>query len=173
MNTIKLCVISGLLITTIGCASITRGSKDTLVVNSDPSGAKVSLSIGLSGKTPCVFKVSRKGGFVVKIEKEGYETIEIQVVGQISGSGSAGLAGNVLLGGIIGLGVDAATGAAKDLKPNPIDVKLVPIKQDDKPRSEEHTSELQSRRNLVCRLLLEKKNVKIINIDISVLSTLL
>src|SRR5438874_12731550 len=28
-------------------------------------------------------------------------------------------------------------------------------------RSEEHTSELQSRRDLVCRLLLEKKNTKI------------
>src|SRR5690606_40247181 len=28
-------------------------------------------------------------------------------------------------------------------------------------RSEEHTSELQSRENLVCRLLLEKKNIKI------------
>src|SRR5207302_2264577 len=28
-----------------------------------------------------------------------------------------------------------------------------------KPRSEEHTSELQSRENLVCRLLLEKKNI--------------
>src|SRR6266403_4077329 len=27
-----------------------------------------------------------------------------------------------------------------------------------RPRSEEHTSELQSRRDLVCRLLLEKKN---------------
>src|SRR5690606_41157563 len=27
-------------------------------------------------------------------------------------------------------------------------------------RSEEHTSELQSRKNLVCRLLLEKKNIK-------------
>src|SRR5256886_11502306 len=27
------------------------------------------------------------------------------------------------------------------------------------PRSEEHTSELQSQSNLVCRLLLEKKNV--------------
>src|SRR5690606_40441589 len=26
------------------------------------------------------------------------------------------------------------------------------------PRSEEHTSELQSRENIVCRLLLEKKN---------------
>src|SRR5690349_22607048 len=29
------------------------------------------------------------------------------------------------------------------------------------PRSEEHTSELQSRRDLVCRLLLEKKKNKI------------
>src|SRR5690242_21008393 len=28
----------------------------------------------------------------------------------------------------------------------------------DRPRSEEHTSELQSHVNLVCRLLLEKKN---------------
>src|SRR5690606_42009787 len=29
-------------------------------------------------------------------------------------------------------------------------------------RSEEHTSELQSRENLVCRLLLEKKKIKIL-----------
>src|SRR5690349_23822635 len=32
------------------------------------------------------------------------------------------------------------------------------------PRSEEHTSELQSRRDLVCRLLLEKKKVLILPI---------
>ena len=30
----------------------------------------------------------------------------------------------------------------------------------DQGRSEEHTSELQSRLHLVCRLLLEKKNIK-------------
>src|SRR2546430_8598535 len=30
-------------------------------------------------------------------------------------------------------------------------------------RSEEHTSELQSQSNLVCRLLLEKKNKKVTN----------
>src|SRR5690606_40034126 len=33
------------------------------------------------------------------------------------------------------------------------------------PRSEEHTSELQSRENLVCRLLLEKKKKKITNMQ--------
>src|SRR5690606_41464467 len=32
-------------------------------------------------------------------------------------------------------------------------------------RSEEHTSELQSRENLVCRLLLEKKNYMVTNIS--------
>src|SRR5690242_21574883 len=34
------------------------------------------------------------------------------------------------------------------------------------PRSEEHTSELQSHVNLVCRLLLEKKKNKTRNLDI-------
>src|SRR5438270_3237020 len=38
----------------------------------------------------------------------------------------------------------------------------------DRPRSEEHTSELQSQSNLVCRLLLEKKkNYKIHDVKLS------
>src|SRR3712207_8548206 len=37
-------------------------------------------------------------------------------------------------------------------------------------RSEEHTSELQSRQYLVCRLLLEKKNTLYIKYDLSTLS---
>src|SRR3712207_7101861 len=37
--------------------------------------------------------------------------------------------------------------------------------QPTRPRSEEHTSELQSRQYLVCRLLLEKKKHKIKNPD--------
>src|SRR5215510_16573946 len=40
--------------------------------------------------------------------------------------------------------------------PVPVSVVVVPL-----PRSEEHTSELQSRGHLVCRLLLEKKKKKI------------
>src|SRR6266496_3668416 len=39
--------------------------------------------------------------------------------------------------------------------------------QDIEDRSEEHTSELQSRRDLVCRLLLEKKKEKILPSQIS------
>src|SRR3712207_8755144 len=36
-----------------------------------------------------------------------------------------------------------------------------PLGAEEALRSEEHTSELQSRQYLVCRLLLEKKNIKI------------
>src|SRR5690606_41020618 len=39
-------------------------------------------------------------------------------------------------------------------------VRSAPVRCDDTMRSEEHTSELQSRENLVCRLLLEKKKEK-------------
>src|SRR5256886_7578592 len=49
--------------------------------------------------------------------------------------------------------------------PRTIDVRVVPLRRlvlhvrhrNRDPRSEEHTSELQSQSNLVCRLLLEKK----------------
>jgi hypothetical protein len=46
------------------------------------------------------------------------------------------MAGNVILGGIIGAGVDAVTGATKKLVPNPIDVKLEKIDEIVKKNSE-------------------------------------
>src|SRR5438067_9954797 len=46
-------------------------------------------------------------------------------------------------------------------RPTPIDiVSATATRRDVFARSEEHTSELQSRFDLVCRLLLEKKNTK-------------
>src|SRR5690349_23940064 len=49
------------------------------------------------------------------------------------------------------------------------DVAGPPVRPDRRSRSEEHTSELQSRRDLVCRLLLEKKK-KIINKELFIKS---
>jgi hypothetical protein len=115
-----------------GCSSITRGTKDTLVIESEPAGANVRLSTGQIGKTPTSFQLPRKDALEVYIEKEGFESLSVHVSSQISGAGSAGMAGNVLIGGIIGIGVDAVTGASKDLKPNPIKVTLVPQKKDPK-----------------------------------------
>src|SRR5690625_5440880 len=53
------------------------------------------------------------------------------------------------------LGSDASDGGGSD--PDPSDGGGA---ETEEPRSEEHTSELQSRGHLVCRLLLEKKKTE-------------
>jgi hypothetical protein len=45
----------------------------------------------------------------------------------MSGGGGAGFAGNILAGGLIGMGVDATSGAMNDLMPNPLHVDLLPV----------------------------------------------
>ena len=110
-----------------GCATITRGTTEVLVVNTDPPGAEVQISDGHACTSPCSVELKRKHDYHVKIAKAGYEPIETDVMSQIVGAGAAGMAGNVLIGGLIGVGVDAYTGATKGLKPNPITVNLARV----------------------------------------------
>lgn len=109
-----------------GCATVTRGTSQSWTVETDPVGADVRLSSGETCKTPCTLKKKRKHAFTVDITKEGYEPVTTGIVSSVSGAGATGMAGNVLVGGLIGIGIDAGTGAAKDLKPNPLVVKMVP-----------------------------------------------
>ena len=107
------------------CASITQGTRDALLLRTDPEGASAMTSNGYScAETPCAIEVPKKQGFTVTFEKDGCEPKSVNVITRMSKSGGAAVAGNVLVGGIIGLGVDAATGAAKELVPNPVEAKL-------------------------------------------------
>lgn len=119
-----LAVITVMLFTLSGCATVTRGTEEALVVESEPSGADVRLSNGMTGTTPTSFKVKRKENLVVTVSKRGYQTATINVTSQVAGAGGAAMAGNVLLGGIVGAAVDASTGAMNELKPNPVKVTL-------------------------------------------------
>lgn len=118
-------VVGSAMLFMSGCATITRGTTDALVVNSQPQGAQVQLSNGMScTSTPCTFKLPRKSDLQVTISKAGCQTMVTNVTHKTAGAGAAGVAGNVLVGGIIGLGVDAATGASQELVPNPLEVTL-------------------------------------------------
>jgi hypothetical protein len=111
---------------TSGCATITRGTTEVLVIETTPSGADVELSNGSRCKSPCSLELKRKNNIVVDISRTGFDPVRVNVLSQIAGAGAAGMAGNVVFGGLIGVGVDAATGATKQLKPNPVIVTLVP-----------------------------------------------
>jgi uncharacterized protein YceK len=124
MNSLKIAIGFSLLVLS-GCATVTRGTNDALVVNSEPQGAQVQLSNGMScTSTPCVFKLPRKSDLQITVSRSGCQTVVTNVTHRTAGAGAAGVAGNVLVGGFIGLGVDAVSGASQELVPNPVEVKL-------------------------------------------------
>lgn len=108
------------------CATITRGTTQAFTVETDPNGAQVSTSNGLScDSTPCTFaRVAREAEFTVTITKDGYRTVTHNVTHQTAGGGAAGMAGNVILGGLVGAAIDGNSGATQDLVPNPLRVTL-------------------------------------------------
>jgi hypothetical protein len=109
-----------------GCATITRGTTSNVGFDSKPSGAEVRLTSGLACVTPCSLAAKRNEEFVASFTKEGYIGQQVEVKTQLAGSGAAGFAGNVVAGGVIGMGVDVATGAALEHTPNPVFVSLEP-----------------------------------------------
>lgn len=109
-----------------GCATITRGTSDQVELQSEPAEARATTSLGQSCQTPCTITVSRKDEFSVNFAKEGYQPQQVNVRTQVAGAGAAGMAGNILFGGIIGAGTDYVTGAALEHVPNPVKVDLVP-----------------------------------------------
>lgn len=110
------------------CTTITHGPEDTFVVETDPSGAEVSTSKGYARKsTPWALRMDRGPEFVVTIEKTGHETAIALVSHEVGEGGAPGMAGNVLFSGLIGVAVDAGSGAVFDLVRNPLTVTLTPI----------------------------------------------
>jgi PEGA domain len=117
-----------------GCASVTRGMTDQVQILSEPVGADVRTSMGQACTTPCTLQFSRKDEFTVTASKPGYHTAEMPVTTRIAGAGAAGFAGNVLVGGVIGMAVDAASGATLEHYPNPVMLNLVPLRKGEPPR---------------------------------------
>ncbi|POR51268.1 hypothetical protein CYD53_10751 [Bosea psychrotolerans] len=113
-----------------GCATVTRGTTDQITVNSIPPEAEARTSLGHAcPATPCTWEVSRKAEFTVSFSKPGYEDMQIPVATRIAGAGAAGFAGNVLIGGLVGMGVDAATGSTLEHYPSPVLATLVPLRK--------------------------------------------
>jgi hypothetical protein len=77
--------------------------------------------------TPCALQVRRNDVLVATYTKPGYQPHTIRVDTRVAGAGAAGMAGNVLLGGVVGIAVDAASGATLEHYPNPAVAHLQPV----------------------------------------------
>ena len=122
--------------TVSGCATVTRGTHEVFQVNTVPPNASVKTSNGHAcDATPCSWQEDHRDNFDVTISKPGYKEWHGHVTHQFSSGGGAAFAGNVIVGGGVGLIVDTATGATQKLVPNPLNVTLEPVQAAGAPAS--------------------------------------
>lgn len=122
---VRALVLAGVAVSLPACATVTRGSSQEFTVQSTPPGARVRTSNGFEcAATPCTFRMQRKTAFTATFEMDGYVTETRQVESKMAGAGAAGMAGNILVGGIVGGVIDASSGAMNDLTPNPLLVEM-------------------------------------------------
>ncbi|HXI85976.1 MAG TPA: hypothetical protein VNH64_00845 [Parvularculaceae bacterium] len=76
--------------------------------------------------TPCSLDLKRKRSWNVTFTLDGYKPATGVLKPKVTGSGVVSGAGNVIAGGIVGIGIDAGTGANLKLRPNPMKAVLVP-----------------------------------------------
>jgi uncharacterized protein YceK len=116
----KLIVCCAAAVALSGCATVTRGTTNDVSFESTPSGATVLTSLQQTCVTPCMLEVPRNQSFTATFNLEGFEPRVVPVTTQVAGAGAAGMAGNLILGGVVGAVVDASTGAMNDHHPNPV-----------------------------------------------------
>lgn len=106
-----------------GCATVINGTSQDYKIKTDPSGAKVTFNDGASCESPCKLSLKRRKDARADITRDGYKPTYVLVQSQLGGA----VAGNILLGGIVGGVVDSANGSTNHLYPSPLSVKLAPV----------------------------------------------
>ncbi len=103
-----------------GCATVLNGTNQDVSFQSEPDGAVVALSTGMTCETPCEFPLKRGKDLRADFSKAGYKSEYVYIQSRLSGS----TFGNILAGGVIGGVVDGSNGASNHLYPRPVYIRL-------------------------------------------------
>jgi hypothetical protein len=116
-------IAAGIAAATVGCATATTGTRQLVTIASDPPGASARIEPGgIVVTTPAEIELARKFDYEITLTLAGHQPASARIT---RGRNPAAL-GNLPLGGFAGIAVDAATGAAYELWPDPVFVKLAP-----------------------------------------------
>lgn len=151
----KFALVIVLMMVLVGCATIVHGGRQKIPVKSDPSGATVSVN-RIKVQTPGVINLSRLEPMAtLRFEKEGYEPVEITLIRTTDGW----LWGNVLFGGIIGIAIDFATGAAYQLSPNQVNVTLKSLGYEEEKKAQTVSEQFEKEKAVEEPKVLEEPKV--------------
>lgn len=121
-------VVAGVLVvSTAGCGTIFGGSSQEISLSSSPAGAAVEVDrLGRTVATPTEVELKRKHSYRLTFSREGYEPQTVLVESKVR----AGILVLDILAGVVGVAVDAATGAWYKLTPDHVSVVLEKIDDD-------------------------------------------
>jgi hypothetical protein len=111
----------GLVLLT-GCATILQSGPDCVPVRSEPEGARVYLDGMPVGTTPMMVSINRKDEGVIEVKKDGYEPVVVDRDKVLAGW----FLGNLLIGGVIGAGIDLITSNQGKYSETPVFAQLHP-----------------------------------------------
>ncbi|HEY3178103.1 MAG TPA: hypothetical protein VGL25_04410 [Casimicrobiaceae bacterium] len=112
---------------TSGCATLTKGTSQTITINTDPPGAVCTLTrdakpLAVVNPTPGSIPIEKaKGTVAILCKRPSY----LDADGALESEFQAVTFGNILFGGLIGIVVDAASGAMHQY-PTMITIQLIP-----------------------------------------------
>ena len=127
MRRIACCLMSSLAVVVTGCATLTKGTSQTVTVNTDPTGATCTMTrddkpVAVVSLTPGSIPVEKANGSIaILCKKQGY----LDAVGQLASEFQPMTFGNILFGGLVGVVVDAASGAMHRY-PETVTITLIP-----------------------------------------------
>lgn len=117
-------IFSMMLLFMTGCGAMFGGTTQLIRVDSSPPGAKIRTSPP-SGEysTPASMSLERKSNYTLTFEKEGYSPAKFEIQHRLRG----GIVALDVLAGLLGVVVDAATGAWYKLVPDVVNVSLTKV----------------------------------------------
>jgi len=111
----------------MSCANVSHGTTAEISVTSNPSGADVTLSNGMSGVTPFTITVPRERDLVFHFSKEGYQSADVFDETNVEGKYVAADWASILVTGLPVAWVnDVSSGAARTHEQIAVTANLVP-----------------------------------------------
>ncbi|MFI5152570.1 MAG: PEGA domain-containing protein [Chitinophagales bacterium] len=98
------------------CATIISGSRQIISIESEPKKAKLLIDGIDVGYTPYATKLARRSTHQIELQLEGYETYHMKITKTVNGW----IFGNILIGGLVGIAIDGATGSMFSLRPSDV-----------------------------------------------------
>ena len=78
-----LTIVSFVTVST-GCAQVVRGSSAVVTVQSNPPGAYVQASTGMTCNSPCALVIPRRASAAMTISMDGYQPVSVQFVSEFN-----------------------------------------------------------------------------------------